>query len=343
MANKQSGIETLLGTLAPEDVEIVEGWLTRDPKAALGAEAVGIRAIRLPLVPEGFSPGTSGWASTSFDDITEAYTREQIEKGQGFSKGLRWAVEDWIQTMYRDKEKDWKGTTPYKETIRDLMFDERGILQPYVTYGGGVRTTMTPEEKRAHYLNDLFHELRHIGDSIVARQASVDDDIVDADTGKPIEYGSAYVEEYNPDRVPREARGIEDEPYARLVDAKAAEYLKERGLVRSSTPSTEFDRRREKYGYIPERYPGDPFTTGDPLQHPAQEAALFELLKRRNQEYVAPDLRDFMTKIRADKSQQAQDDPLQHPAQGAALMELNRRLERDPLEGMDAWLQRHGR
>ena len=58
---------------------------------------------------------------------------------------------------------------------------------------------------------------------------------------------------------------------------------------------------------------------------------------------MAPDLRDYMTKIRADKSQQAQDDPLQHPAQGAALMELNRRLERDPLEGMDAWLQRHGR
>ena len=45
---EQSGIEALLSTLAPEDVKIVEGWLTQDPMAALGAEAVGIRAIRLP-------------------------------------------------------------------------------------------------------------------------------------------------------------------------------------------------------------------------------------------------------------------------------------------------------
>jgi hypothetical protein len=88
----------------------------------------------------------------------------------------------------------------------------------------------------------------------------------------------------------------------------AVKYLEESGLVRKPGSSTEWTRKREKYGYIPERYPGDPFTTGDPLQHPAQEAALFELLKRRNQEYVAPDLRDFMTKIRADKSQQVQDD-----------------------------------
>jgi hypothetical protein len=300
MANKQSGIETLLSTLSPEDAKIVEGWLTQDPMAALGAEAVGIRAIRLPLVPEGFSPGTSGWAPTSFDDITEAYTREQIEKGQGFNKGLRWAVENWIQTMRGDKEKDWKGTTPYKETIRDLMFDERGILQPYVTYGGGVRTTMTPEEKRATYLQTLYHELRHIGDFIVARRASVDDDIIDEDTGKPIKYDLTFKEKYNPDRVPLLAMGIKDEPYSRLVDAMAVKDLEKSGLVRKPGEGTEWERRREKYGYIPERYPGDPFTEGDPLQHPAQEAALFELLRRRNEGRMASDLRDFLTKTRAE-------------------------------------------
>jgi hypothetical protein len=333
--------------LAPEDAKIVEGWLTQDPMAALGAEAVGIRAIRLP---EDTYTGAIGWAPRYYRgrddsevsaaaDIASAASKEQmnLRTRQGVSKKLRWAIDDWIQ---RDKSKDWKRTNPYKETIRDLMFDKRGILQPYIAYGGGVRKTMRSEEKKAQYLDVLFHELRHIGDSIIARQASVDDDIVDADTGKPIERQLTYTEEYDPDRVPREARGIKDEPYQRLVDSKAAEYLKERGLVRRSNPWVQL---REKHGYIPERYPGDPFTTGDPLQHPAQEAALFELLKRRNQEYVAPDLRDYMTKIRADKSQQAQDDPLQHPAQGAALMELNRRLERDPLEGMDAWLQRHGR
>lgn len=294
---EQSGIEALLSTLAPEDVKIVEGWLTQDPMAALGAEAVGIRAIRLP---EDTYHGVGGWAPTGSNDITETNTREQIEKGRGFNKRLRWAIDDWIQTMYRDKEKDWKGTTPYKETIRDLMFDERGILQPYVAYGGGVNKTMTPEEKRADYLQTLYHELRHIGDFIVARQASVDDDIIDEETGKPINYETTSPEKYDPDRVPREAIGIQDEPYSRMVDAMAVKDLEKSGLVRKPGKATEWTRRREKHGYIPERYPGDPFTEGDPLQHPAQEAALFELLRRRNEGRVASDLRDFLTKTRSE-------------------------------------------
>ena len=235
-----------------------------------------------------------------------------------------WAINDWIQTMYGDKEKNWEGTTPYKETIRDSMFDERGILQPYVTYGGGVRKTMTPEEKRADYLHDLYHELRHIGDTIVARQASVDDDIIDEETGKPIKYDLTFEEEYDPNRTLSfsnwGARGIEDEPYSRMVDDIAAKDLEERGLIRAPGSVTEADRRREKHGYIPERYPGDPFAgrerggaagESDPLQHPAQEAAFFALLRRRNERRMAmdnghtpmltvSDLRDFMTKIRAD-------------------------------------------
>ena len=82
-------------------------------------------------------------------------------------------------------------------------------------------------------------------------------------------------------------------------------------MIRKPGPDTEFARRREKHGYIPERYPGDPFAgqersahidERDSLQHPAQEAALFELLRRRNEGRMASDLRDFMTKIRADKS-----------------------------------------
>ena len=313
---KQSGIESLLGTLAPEDAKIVESWLTQDSMAALGAEAVGIRAIRL----REDTYRSSGWAPTAFDDITEAHTREQIETGRGMHEPHLWAIKDWIRTMYGDKEKNWEGTTPYDETIRDSMFDERGILRPYVAYGGGVKKTMTPEEKRASYLKNLYHELRHIGDDIVARQASVDDDIIDEETGKPIKYDLTFEEKYDPNRALSfsnwGARGIEDEPYSRMVDDIAAKDLEERGLIREPSTGTEWTRRREKHGYIPERYPGDPFAgrergaaagESDPLQHPAQEAALFELLRRRNEGHMASDLRDLMTKIRADKSQKARD------------------------------------
>ena len=308
---KQSGIESLLGTLAPEDAKIVKSWFTQDPMAALGAEAVGIRAIRLP---EDRYYGISAWAPAAFDDITEAYTKEQIETRKGIHKYHRWAIDDWIQTMHGDKEKNWEGTSPYKETIRDLMFDERGILQPYVTYGGGVRKTMTPEEKRADYLHDLYHELRHIGDTIVARQASVDDDIIDEETGKPINYElSISVGERNSKPTPHTPFGENFEPYSRLVDARSAKFLEEkRGLIRAPGPVTEDKRRREKHGYIPERYPGDPAAgESDPLQHPAQEAAFFELLRRRNERRMAmdnghtpmltvSDLRDFMTNVHAD-------------------------------------------
>mgnify|MGYP003636641652 FL=1 len=277
--------------------------------AALGAEAVGIRAIRL----QEDKWATGGWAPTAFNDITETHTKEQIETGRGMHEPHLWAIKDWIRTMYGDKEKNWEGTTPYDETIRDSMFDERGILQPYVTYGGGVRKTMTPEEKRSAYLKNLFHELRHIGDFIVARQASVDDDIIDEETGEPIKYETTLTERYDPNRALSfsnwGARGIKDEPYSRMVDDIAAKDLEERGLIREPSPDTENARRKEKYGYIPERYPGDPFAgperggvagESDPLQHPAQEAALFELLRRRNEGRMASDLRDFMTKIRAD-------------------------------------------
>ena len=171
-----------------------------------------------------------------------------------------------------------------------------------------------------NYLKNLYHELRHIGDFIVARQASVDDDIIDEETGKPIKYDLTFEEEYDPNRTLSfsnwGARGIEDEPYSRMVDDIAAKDLEERGLSRAPGSVTEADRRREKHGYIPERYPGDPFAgrerggaagESDPLQHPAQEAALFELLRRRNEGRMASDLRDFMTNVRADKSQQARD------------------------------------
>ena len=302
MTNKPSGIESLLSTLAPEDAKIVKSWLTQDSLAALGAEAVGIRAIRLP----DDKYNKSGWAPMDINDITEAYTKEQIETGQGMPSSHKLAINAWIQDMYKDEKKTWKGTNPYDKTIKDLMFDERGILQPYVAYGGGVEETMTSKEKRANYLKNLYHELRHIGDFIVSRQASVDDDIIDESTGEPIEYDITLEEKYDPNRTLSfsnwGARGIEDEPYSRLVDALAVKDLEEKGLIRKPGPDTEFARRREKHGYIPERYPGDPFTEGDPLQHPAQEAALFELLRRRNEGRMASDLRDFMTKIRADKS-----------------------------------------
>jgi len=337
MADEDSqpeGIEALLQTLDPERQKILLFLLEQDHLAALGAELVGPRAFSPEESDTARPPTKLGWTSSGWGDERLPGTISKptvLNLASESLEGLRFPPSDFGKDRREEAEK--------------LLYTKDGILQPFVFFNRSRPASPAlpagdfgpkGEPKAAITVLDemqtLVHELRHVGDMWQTRNADMDaefsgkagyDDTetLDLDLQRKGWEDYAYydqprrltlAERYKSDPV------YSDEPYARLMDRYNQERLRDEGYqLDSSAYKTEV----QKLGYIPDRYQmslrprsgwkHDPFATGYstwsfPSEVESREAA-------------------------------------GHPAQGGALTELNRRKGRDPLEGMDQWLQRHGR
>ena len=372
--SQPKGLAALLQTLDPERQEILLYILEHDKRAALGAELVGPRAFS----PESTGPGTAGWTSRIWGDITLSEeppegAKRKLEQDilKLASEGLqRPEIENWRARHQASKKAEWdaimekyaqlrsgeysseefstrikahlnavdkmlakysEATFPkgpssedYRTAAEKLLYKD-GILQPFVLFGRGRTSALDPKSKASllEEMKILTHELGHVSDTWQTVHRA-DMDVEFSGKAGPSDFGLEDYEKYGYPRLlsmteiyksgPGKYGEIKDEPYSRLMDR----YNRERLFKKGYQPATSGER--EKLGYIPDRYqrslrPGgtkrDPFATG--------YSTWFQPREVESREAAA------------------------HPAQGAALMELNRRLERDPLEGMDAWLQRHGR
>jgi len=334
--SQPKGLESLLQTLDPERREILLFILEQDHLARLGAELVGPRAFS----PKSTGPGRLGWTTRNWGDIT--FSKEPSEKKRVFarqkkqeilkqaSESSRWGSERSGHALYSPLEKKENRTAAEKLLYKD------GILQPFVFFDRQTPSANNPESKKplVDEMIVLSHELAHVAD-VWQTEHRAD---MDAEFGGPatpevddyLKYDHPMLltkkEKYKSDPGGRfrqwyrwDNQRVYDEPYSRLMDR----YNRERLSLtnRAGPPLNRYTAKRENLGYIPDRYQRsqqprsgwthDPFATGYstwsfPPEVESREAAA-------------------------------------HPAQGGALMELNRLKGRDPLEGMDAWLQRHKR
>ena len=377
--SQPKGLAALLQTLDPERQEILLFLLERDHRAALGAELVGARAFS----PKDTEKGTKGWTSRIWGDITLSEESPESKKRKQEQDLLRLASKSLQQANERPEIENWRArqqasekaeleanskendqiqadfmsnmdvdkylteleanenaffkirakygeaTFPkgppaedYRTAAEKLLYKD-GILQPFVLFGRGRTSALDPKSKASilEEMQTLAHELGHVSDTWQTVHRA-DMDVEFSGKAGPSDFGLEDYEKYGYPRLlsmkeiyksgPGESGKILDEPYARLMDR----YNKERLLKKGYQPYPSLEK--EKLGYIPDRLQWSTSETG----------------KRRN-------LKDpFATK---DYSTVESRDAAAHPAQGGALMELNRRMGRDPLEGMDAWLQRHGR
>ena len=377
--SQPKGLAALLQTLDPERQEILLFLLERDHRAALGAELVGARAFS----PKDTEKGTKGWTSRIWGDITLSEESPESKKRKQEQDLLRLASKSLQQANERPEIENWRArqqasekaeleanskendqiqadfmsnmdvdkylteleanenayskiVAKYREatfpkgppaedyrTAAEKLLYKDGILQPFVLFGRGRTSALDPKSKASilEEMQTLAHELGHVSDTWQTVHRA-DMDVEFSGKAGPSDFGLEDYEKYGYPRLlsmkeiyksgPGESGKIVDEPYARLMDRYNRERLLEKGY--QPYPSLE----KEKLGYIPDRLQWSTSETG----------------KRRN-------LKDpFATK---DYSTVESRDAAAHPAQGGALMELNRRMGRDPLEGMDAWLQRHGR
>jgi len=347
MADEDSqpeGLEALLQTLDPERQKILLLLLEQDHLAALGAELVGPRAFS----PESTGPGTLGWTSRIWGDITLSEEppggrkrKDEQEILKQASEGLELSGKRLSASGLTTRSQEERTGKDYRTAAEKLLYKD-GILQPFVLFkrsrptspplppmeawrdpGGEIISTQQEEPKAPSSVLDemqtLVHELRHVGDVWQTdRRADMDAEFSGSGRGWEDyrEYDQPRIltlaERYKSDPV------YSEEPYAHLMDRYNQERLRDEGY---QLDSNAYRTRVQKLGYIPDRYQmslrprsgwkHDPFATGYstwsfPSEVESREAA-------------------------------------GHPAQGGALTELNRRKGRDPLEGMDQWLQRHGR
>ena len=114
MADENSqpkGLAALLPTLDPERQEILLYILEHDKRAALGAELVGPRAFS----PESTGPGTAGWTSRIWGDITLSEeppegAKRKLEQDilKLASEGLqRPEIENWRARQQASKKAEW--------------------------------------------------------------------------------------------------------------------------------------------------------------------------------------------------------------------------------------------
>jgi len=376
--SQPKGLAALLQTLDPERQEILLFLLEHDKRAALGADLVGARAFS----PKDTEKGTKGWTSRIWGDITlSEESPESVERKQEqdllrlASKSLQQAnerpkIENWrarqqasekaeleanskehdqIQAdfmsgmdvdkylteleanenaFFKIRAKYGEATFPkgppaedYRTAAEKLLYKD-GILQPFVLFDRRNPHWFDPESK-APLLGEmtiLAHELGHVAD-VWQTEHRADMDAEFSGKAGPSYFGIDDFLEYGHPRLvsmketyksgPGKYGNVVDEPYARLMDRYNRERLLEKGY--QPYPSLE----KEKLGYIPDRYQWSSWNIPD---------------KERQDPFATKDYSTVESR-----------DAAAHPAQGGALMELNRLLGRDPLEGMDSWLQRHGR
>jgi len=340
--SQPKGLAALLQTLDPERQEILLFLLEHDHRARLGAELVGPRAFS----PKSTGEHTAGWTSGNWGDITLAEApsgsskkKEEQEILKRASEGLQWSeerpkIEALFATLYErptpsalrsqyslSLPPDERSGKDYRAAAKKLLYKD-GILQPFVLFDRRNPHWFDPESK-APLLGEmtiLAHELGHVAD-VWQTEHRADMDAEFSGKAGPSYFGIDDFLEYGHPRLvsmketyksgPGKYGNVVDEPYARLMDRYNRERLLEKGY--QPYPSLE----KEKLGYIPDRYQWSSWNIPD---------------KERQDPFATKDYSTVESR-----------DAAAHPAQGGALMELNRLLGRDPLEGMDSWLQRHGR
>ena len=377
MADEDSqpeGLEALLQTLDPERQKILLFMLERDHLAALGAELVGPRAFSPEESDTARPPTLLGWTSPDWGDerLPETVPKDAVVRlaSEGLA-GLRLPPPGFQED--------------YREEAEDLLY-KVGVLQPFVFFNRSRPASPAlpagdfgprGEPKAAitvfNEMQNLVHELRHVGDMWQTRNADMDaefsgkagyDDPNVETLGLQREGWEDYVFYDQPKEVMLKERyksipgnffhkpesggsvaavasgGVHDEPYARRMDHYNRErWNREKGL--QDQPYNAYTSGVQKLGYIPNRYgvsgPSPSFTPwGERTRTPEERRDVFATPKatlRSSRKSLA----------KGDYKAIPSSEAAAHPAQGAALMELNRRKGRDPLEGMDQWLQRHGR
>ena len=218
----------------------------------------------------------------------------------------------------------------YRTEAEKLLYKD-GILQPFVLFDRQTPGALNPESK-AHLFQEMLvlsHELGHVGDVwLTDHRADMDAEF----TGH-----GGVLDNYRMDHPrlltmkemyksgPGKFGRIVDEPYSRLMDR----YNRERLFKKGFQPPTSGEK--EKLGYIPDRY-----------QRSVRTASEYENDRQKGRKTGRdPFATGYSTGFRPEEVESR--DAAGHPAQGGALMELNKLSGRGPLEGMDAWLQKHGR
>jgi hypothetical protein len=379
--SQPKGLEALLQTLSPERREILLFILEDDHRARLGAELVGARAFRVK--DTGTSAGWTSsriWGDITLAEEPPGGSLRKLEKNllEKASESLQHRARtayrvrqsaaekkeleendkkmDQIQNSFLSGEIDvdkylarmetnekrsdgiskkyQEAKFPTKDfrTAAEKLLYKEGVLQPFVVYkkNYGTKGSLFDE------MLTLSHELGHVADGWqTEHRADVDAEFSGfAGLSKskdqrepPFRFG---IEDYmyygHPEKVSkkeiyklpigRTEDKIVDEPYARLMDRYNRERLFERSWGSLAQPSRSSEV--EKYAYIPNRYA---------LDFRGLDGAL-----SRQDPFATKDYSNVRPRQAA-----------AHPAQSSALMERNRLLGRDPLEGMKAWMKKHGR
>lgn len=330
--SEPKGLEALLQTLSPKKREVFLSIIENDPRAALGADLVGKRAFGVKKTHN----RSEGWTSSRmWGDITfKEEPPESPLKNQEriLLKNARESLEG-------------RGVPPKNSlTAAEKLLYKEGIIQPFVVYEKNQKYGSLFEE-----MLTLAHELGHVADAWqTEHRASVDDEFsgeaglpwgqvykhVPAKPSRPFAVGVAdKMHHGHPDMIGFVERyktnpKIRDEPYQRLMDRYNRETLSRQypnqvvgweGMLHGKGIFPSFPT--EKHAYIPDRY-----------RHSEPDSSDAEKRSRKT------GLDPFANVWSAIPS-----DAAAHPAQAGALIELNRRLGRDPLEGMDKWMRKHGR
>jgi hypothetical protein len=312
--SEPKGLEALLQTLSPKKRKVFLSIIENDPRAALGANLVGKRAFGVKETHN----KTHGWThSRMWGDIT--FKAEP--PGSPLKNQERILLKNARESL------EGRGVPPKNSlTAAEKLLYREGIIQPFVVYGKNQKYGSFFEE-----MLTLAHELGHVADAWqTEHRAGVDDEFsgeaglpreqvfknLPPDPLRPFAIGVAdYMYHGHPDMIGFGERyktnpKIRDEPYQRLMDrynreTLSRQYPNQKGIYPSFST--------EKDAYIPDRY----------------SSSIIKGVTGRD---------PFANVWSAIPS-----DAAAHPAQAGALMELNRRLGRDPLEGMDEWMRKHGR
>ena len=343
----------------------IAGWTSSSGVGDITMKDGPIRQIHLRMEKNVREAALRSLEQAQFREMEKNRDKENEKKLSQLQKLYRTGkidTDEWLARMDRvydessgkSLEKIEKNREKNMEAVDRLLYRD-GILQPFVVYRDSARnyedalrfeSGNTPDrnEEAARLMADatrnvteemkvLVHELGHVGDEWLTRSADMD-----AEFGGRDNIYEDWVDYDHPDSLTRATQyrtvrkpDLEvDEPYSRLMDRYNRGRLAGAGYPVHLTQLG----RTEKKAYVPDRYwaktPERVIRTAEGIGSDPFATSNRAILNLRNAPYSNKD------------AEINPGDAAAHPAQAAALMELNRRAGRDPLEGMDAWMKKHG-